>query len=179
MSPVITAFQTRPGEQNCIALSGAHSHISDCHVFIRCNSTDPFIVNCSQRLALGMKTIWFILLDELVRAELVRHEAVRGTWTKTKGWTPAANDLWPLPDLLPLSFFYYLQSGAEKYLQIIHSTCLNPYGESDECETTAGWKSKNGKDDCKSTLTQAFWNSPLARCVAVCIKLHLFGTEVD
>lgn len=25
------------------------AHISDCHVFIRCNSTDPFIVSCCQR----------------------------------------------------------------------------------------------------------------------------------
>lgn len=52
----------------------------------RCNSSDPFIMNCSQRLALGMKTIWFILLDELVTAELVRCEAVRDTsGLKTKG----------------------------------------------------------------------------------------------
>lgn len=39
-------------EQNCTTLA-AHSHISDCHVFIRCNPAEPFIVNCSQRLALS------------------------------------------------------------------------------------------------------------------------------
>lgn len=103
-------------------------------------------------------------------------------WTKIKGWTPAANeygemfsDLWPLPNL---NFFLLsTQSGAEKHLHIIHSTCFDLFGMSEECETPAGWKSK--MNDSKSTLTQALWNSLLARCVFVCIELHLFGTEVD
>lgn len=107
--------------------------------------------------------------------------------TKTKGWTPAANesgeeliDLWSLPNLLPFTLFLWsTQSGAERYLQIIHSTCFNLYGMSGECETTAGWKSRCGKNVSKSTLTQALWNSLLARRIVVCIKLHLTGTKAN
>lgn len=57
-------------------MTKGNSHISDCHVFIRCNPADPFIVNCSQRLVLSTETIWFTLLDELARTDLVRYEAV-------------------------------------------------------------------------------------------------------
>lgn len=58
---VMTVQAQRERERQVCTTLGAHSHISDCHVFIRCNSTDPFIVKFSQRLVLGIKTVWFML----------------------------------------------------------------------------------------------------------------------
>jgi len=51
---VVLAFQTQLRKQNCAL---PHTHISDFHVSIKCIFTYPFIVNRSQRLVLGFKTI--------------------------------------------------------------------------------------------------------------------------
>lgn len=132
----------------------------------------------SQRLVLGTTTIWFILLNELERTELVRYEAV---W-QTSGQKLRAEkliDLWSLPDLLPFTFFYYLHrvllKSICKIFIVLILICV-------VCQESVRPQLDESQITLKTTVNQ---HSPKLTGIhswlaaSLCVLNSTIGTEVD